>query len=143
MNTRIFAVAFLFLLLFGCSAARKLKRAERLIAKAEAQGARWHVDTVYVSDTVFVTGVRVDSTIVIKPGNTVRLEKERLKVTVVRLPGDSIFVEGECVADTVVKHIPVTVTKTIEAKGGIPWYWLVVAALGGVVIGRVILKALL
>lgn len=140
LSTTILSGLAVFFLIMGCGPAAKLRRAEKLIKKAELAGAQWSIDTVYHVDTVFVPQVRVDSTFVIKPGDTVRVEKERLRVTVVRLPGDSIFVEGECAADTVVKHIPVVVEKRLEAKGGIKWWWLFVAAVVGGVILKLIFK---
>jgi hypothetical protein len=139
----IIALLVMIYLLSGCSPARKLKRAEKLIAKAEEQGAKWHVDTVTVEVPVFVPSVRVDSTIVIKAGDTVTIEKERLKVRYIRLKGDTIKIEAECAADTIYKKIPVTIVKTIKSKGGIKWWWIPIALLVGAILGRFVLKLLL
>lgn len=127
-------VIILALILCSCGAANKLKRAERLIKEAEAKGAVWHVDTVYQKVPVFIDSVRVDSVFIAKAGDTVLIEKERLRVKIIRLPGDSIRVEAKCEADTVYKEVPITVTKTITAKGGIDWKWLVVAFVAGAVV---------
>ncbi len=135
-----FALAVLIILLSGCAAgkaARKLKRAERLIAKAEEAGAQWHTQTIYVQDTVFITETRVDSLIVSKPGDTVTITKDRLKLKYVRLAGDTVFIDAECAADTIIKKVPVTVVKTIKAKGGIKWWWILVALGVGVITGFV------
>lgn len=135
--------AILFLILCGCSAAHKLKRAEKLIAKAEEKGAKWHVDTITVEVPVFVPQTRVDSVIVSEPGDTVVITKDRLKLKYVRLQGDTVFIAAECAADTIYKQVPVTVVKTIKAKGGIKWWWLLVAAAAGMILGRFVIKTLL
>lgn len=115
----------------ACGPAAKLRRAEKLIKKAEEQGAVWHVDTVRVKVPVFITETKTDTTFVSEPGDTVVLEKERLKIKYVRMPGDTVYIEGACEADTVYREVPITITKTIEAKSGFPWWWLVVAVLAG------------
>lgn len=122
----------------SCGPAAKLRRAEKLIKKAEEQGAVWHVDTVYQMTPVEIESVRVDSVFVAKPGDTVTIEKERLKVKYVRLPGDSVFIEGECEADTIYKAVPVVVNRKLEAKGGIKWWWLLVAAAGGMILASLL-----
>lgn len=126
------------LLLISCGPAAKLRRAEKLIAKAEEMGAVWHVDTVYQMTPIEIESVRVDSVFVAQPGDTVTIEKDRLKVKYVRLPGDSVFIEGECEADTIYKAVPVTVTKTIKATGGLKWWWLLVAAAGGMILASLL-----
>src|SRR5690349_17145665 len=42
------------LFLTSCSPAGKLKRAQKLIDKAEQAGAKWSVDTVYITKEVIV-----------------------------------------------------------------------------------------
>lgn len=143
MRNWITVVAISAAVFFAGCAANKLKRAERLISKAEELGAKWHVDTIMVEVPIVVPSVRVDSIIVSKPGDTVVITKDRLKLKYVRLRGDTVFVAAECAADTIIKKVPVTVVKTIKAKGGIKWWWLVVAAAGGMFLGRFVMKALL
>lgn len=122
----------LLVILSSCGAAGKLKRAERLIKKAESMGATWHVDTVYKNVPFYVESVRVDSIFTVKVGDTVVIEKERLKLKYVRLAGDKVYIEAECEADTVYQKVPVVVNKTIEAK--VNWFkWLVI----GLIIGAV------
>lgn len=129
------SLILLGLFLFSCGPAAKLRRAEKLIAKAEQQGATWRVDTIYTEVPVIINQVREDTIFESVPGDTVVIEKERLKIKYVKLPGDSVFIEGECKADTVYKEFPTVVTKTIEAKGGIKWYWIAVAVLLGLLVG--------
>lgn len=119
------------LILSSCGPAAKLRRAEKLIKKAEEQGAVWTVDTVFQKIPVPVPQIEVRTIHHAIPGDTVVIEKDRLKVKVVRLPGDSIFVEGKCEADTITVTVTKTVNKTIEAKGGFKWWWLIIAGLVG------------
>jgi hypothetical protein len=111
----------ILLILCSCSANSKLRRAERLIKQAEASGLQWRVDTVYTEIPVIIDSIRVDSIFVAQVGDTVVIEKERLKLRYVRLPGDSVYIEAECKADTIFQKVPVTVTKTIQAKTN---WWL-------------------
>jgi hypothetical protein len=121
-------------LLFGCGPASKLRRAEKLIAKAEQQGAQWTRDTVFIDTPVFIEEVKRDSIFFSLPGDTVRIEKDRLRVTYVRLPGDSVYIEGKCLPDTVKVSVPITITNTIESESVIKWWWLIIAACVGAVI---------
>lgn len=118
---------FIILLLSSCGPAAKLRRAEKLIKKAEDMGAVWHVDSVMVEVPVFVPETRVDSIFVSKPGDTVTLIQDRLKVKYVRLAGDSVFIEGKCDADTIRIKQTVTINKTIKAKGYSLWQLIVLA----------------
>jgi hypothetical protein len=128
----LFLLILLLLSLGGCSPAAKLRRAQKLIEKAEAGGAKWTVDTVYVKIPVIVPETRVDSIFMSLPGDTVVLEKDRLKVIYVRLAGDSVYIDAECDSIVIEKEVPVTVTKTIHApKGKIKWWWLIIAGCVG------------
>lgn len=124
-------------MLASCGPAAKLKRAERLIKKAEAMGAVWHVDTVYADREVPVPRVERDTVVYNVPGDTIIIEKERLRVKL-KVSHDSIYVSGECLPDTIKISVPVTVTKTIHAKQGMSWWlWVLMAIgfIGGVWIG--------
>lgn len=126
------------LLLTSCGPAAKLRRAEKLIAKAEELGAKWRVDSVVVEIPVPIQSVRVDTVERVLPGDSIVLEKERLKVIVKRLPGDTLLVWGECRADTIKVRVTKTVTKTIEAKGGLKWWWLLVAGAIGIILASLV-----
>lgn len=123
------------LLLCSCSAASKLRKAEKLIKKAEEMGAKWHVDTVKAKIPVSVPEIRVRDVHHAPIHDTVHVEKDRLKIKYVRLPGDSVFVEGKCEADTIVIQVPVTVTRTIKAQDGFSWWQLIILGLVAVVFG--------
>jgi hypothetical protein len=145
MKTHISYIAVILALLTSCSS-MKLRRAERLIKKAEQLGATWRTDTVTIEHPFFLPEIRRDTTVIIKPGDTVVIEKERLRVQLVRAPGDTVYVEAVCAADTVYKEVPVAVTKTIEARCrwtlGTVVLWALIMLVAGVVIGF-ILKAVI
>jgi len=137
-------IPFILLLSFtACGPAGKLKRAEKLIAKAELQGAVWHVDTVRVEVPVYIRKIERDTIFFPTLHDTVTLQHEKLVIKYVKLRGDSVYIYGACEADTIYQTVTHTVTKTIKAKGGIKWWWIAVAFVGGVVLGRIILKLLL
>jgi hypothetical protein len=119
------------MVVMGCGPAAKLRKAEKLIAKAEAQGAVWHTDSITKLIKVPIPEVFVKEVHHAPLLDTIVMEKERLRIKVVRMPGDSIFIEGKARADTVTRKITTTITKTIKAKGEIKWWWLVIAGLVG------------
>jgi hypothetical protein len=129
---------FIVLILCSCGPAAKLRRAEKLINKAEELGAKWKVDSVVVEIPVPIESVRVDTVERVLPGDSIVLEKERLKVIVRRIPGDTIMIWAECEADTIKVKVTKTITKTIEAKGGLKWWWLLVAAAVGVLVASLL-----
>jgi hypothetical protein len=129
-NVPYFVIAAVLLVLTSCSSASKLRRAEKLIVEAEAMGSKWKIDTITVKVPYSVPEVHVKEIHHALPGDTVRIEKERLKIKYVRLPGDSVFIEGKAEADTIYKEVPVTVTKTINAAGrGYSLWQLIILAL--------------
>lgn len=114
-------------LLSSCSPTAKLRKAEKLINEAEQAGLKWHVDTVTVKIPYSVPEIMIKEVHHALPGDTVVLEKERLRIKYVRLPGDSVFIEGKCEADTIYKSVPITINKTIKAKGYSLWQLIVLA----------------
>lgn len=105
----------IILLLCSCSARWHVRQAEKHLRKAEFKGAQVKYDTVFVHDTIVTQHVTVDTVFKSSVGDTVLIEKEKLKIKYVRLPGDSVFIEGECKPDTIIREIPVTITKEIKA----------------------------
>lgn len=126
--------AFLFLivlLMVSCGPAAKLRRAERLIKKAELLGATWTIDSVQVKVPVFLKEIRVDSIFKDRVGDTVVITKDRLTVKYVRIPGDSVFVEGFMPADTVYKTVTKTIQKVIYApQKGLKWWHFILIGMG-------------
>ncbi len=127
----------LALIIVSCGPSAKLRRAKRLIAQAEAQGAVWSVDTVFKTVDIPVAKIERDTVVLNTPGDTIVITQDKLRVKI-KVIRDSIYVKGECLPDTVRVSVPVTVTKTIEAKRGVPWWvWLLLAIgfMAGVWIG--------
>lgn len=127
-KTKFFLV--LAVIVSACGPASKLRRAERLITKAEAYGAKWHVDTLWRTVEISVPEVTTDTIFKATEGDTVFLTKDRLHIQFRDLPGDSVFIEGTCDPDTVKVNVPVEVTKTIEAKNN-SWIWYLVCYILG------------
>jgi len=131
------------LLLASCSPAAKLRRANRLIVKAEKEGAVWRVDTVFRTVEVPVPEVRTDTVFQSVEGDTVLIEKDKLSIKYVRLPGNKVYIEGKSKADTIRIKETVTIHKTIKA-GKSRWYHIKWAALIAIIffIGGYLYRAL-
>lgn len=138
MKTAI--IIFLLVLFTACGPAGKLRRAEKLIQKAELQGATWKSDTVFTEVPTFIKETRVDTLVSVRVGETVTLIKDRLQVKYVRLKGDTVFIDAKCAADTIKVKVPVNVYRTITAKGWLRWWHLVIAFFAGAIIGRFVIK---
>jgi hypothetical protein len=121
--------------MMSCSPAAKLRRAEKLIAKAEEQGAKWHVDSVVVEIPVPIESVRVDTVLKVKVGDTVVIQKDRLKTIIRRLPGDTIVLFQECQADTIKVKVTKTIRKTIAPKKGYSLWELIILAIAALGVG--------
>ena len=131
-------LAMCALILSGCGPSFYLRKAERALKKAEQLGAMINTDTVFITKEVIVPEIHLDSIVVVKLGDTIRLEKEKLKIKMVKMPGDTVFVEAECESDTVLIRTPINVYRTIEARGTLRWWHLVIVGLAGVIAGRLL-----
>lgn len=131
---------FLALCLVSCSPAAKLRRAEKLIRKAELEGAVWSSDTIFKEIPVFINSVTLDTLLIAAPKDTITLTRDRLTVRFVDLPGDTVWISGECDSLTIIKEVPVTITKVITApqKGLKVWQWIVIALIFGLVLGMIL-----
>ena len=130
----------LMLFAYGCSPKAQLRRAERLIKKAELGGADWKHDTTFVKVPVFITETSVDTLFITKPGDTVVLNRDRLHVKYINLPGDSVFIEGKCDSVVVYKEVPVIVTNVVSAPQSNKLWWLLAIALAVVTILGLVLR---
>lgn len=130
----------ILIFLSACSSSNLLKRAEKLIQKAEAKGAKWSVDTVMKEIPVFIKEFHTDTVVQAVTGDTIFINKERVRIKFVKLPKDSVFIDIKLPADTIIKEVPVQVIKTIEAKPKYPW-WVFLSL--GFILGIVILFFLL
>jgi hypothetical protein len=121
--------------LTACGPASKLRRAERLIRKAELQGAEWRVDTVKINVPVFFDRIALDTLLISRPSDTVYLQKDRLKLKYVKLPGDTVWISAECDSLTIIREVPVTVTKVLYAPDkGLRWWQLILIGAGAMLV---------
>jgi len=130
--------------MIGCSPAGKLKRAQKLIDKAEQAGAKWEVDTVFSTKEVIVPErvldtlvkyVNLTDTITVTENNVITKIKYNTKEK-------SVFVHTVCKPDTVKIEVPVQVTKEIKAGASV-WDIIkicVLVALVSVLLGRIFWK---
>jgi len=131
------AIVAVLATLTACGPAAKLRRAKRLIAQAEAQGATWSVDTVFAITTVPIKSVEHDTVVYNVPGDTIVIIRDKLRVKL-KVMRDSIYVKGECLPDTIKVIVPVQVNKTIECPRGIRWWEAVLGVLLAFVLGYAI-----
>jgi hypothetical protein len=113
------------MLLMGCSAENKLRRARKLIDDAEKLGATFAADTVFKTIEIPIPSSSVDSVVkVVLWTDTIRVEKDRVKTAVVVTPEKRIvYIRSECVPDTIRIKVPVTITKSIEIIEKKPTFW--------------------
>jgi len=132
----------LALILSSCGAANQLKRAERLIAKAEAKGAKWSVDTVYVTKEVIVPEVKFDTVIQkVNFTDTLTIVKDNIVTKVkVNTITKEIFVSTKCPPDTIRIEVPVRIDKSIKA--GYTLLQLIGMMVFGIVLGALLGKLL-
>lgn len=143
MIKNIYILIAVAVLTTSCGPTSKLRRAERLIAKAEAQGLKWKSDTVWQTKTVIVPEIKFDT--VLRDVNfrdTITVTKDRVVTKVkIDLKEKLIYVSTDCPPDTVKIKVPIVVNKEITAKGyttlGLIWR-CAVSLLIGVVIGYIL-----
>lgn len=131
---------FLSFFLIGCSANFHLRQAEIHLRKAALLGAKIERDTVYVEREVLVPSIHFDTvvrevnfldTVVVTKNNIIT----KIKINTVE---KEVYIKTVCPPDTVRIEVPVTVKEKIES--GWPWWWLLVAGLGGLVVGVIMGK---
>lgn len=116
-----------FFILLSCGGPTgKLKRAQKLIAKAEAQGLKWSVDTVFKTVEVITPKIEFDTVLKqVDFHDTITVTKDnvitRLKINTVT---KEVFVSTECPSDTVFVKVPVQVNKKLQAGKSFWYYFL-------------------
>lgn len=123
------------LILSSCApkATRQLRRAEKLIRKAELNGATWGSDTVYLTREVITPLVSTD-TVVALTYDTITVFKDRV-LTKVKISQKEVFIKSECLPDTIRIEVPIEVNRKIEAPPcyqWIKWWWILIAFGAGV-----------
>ena len=113
-------------ILSGCGVNHHAKRMRYHERMYYAKGGEIKKDTVFITKTITIPEIKLDTIFQSKPLDTVYLTKERLRIKYVNLPGDSIFIEGACKDSIITIKEAVYINKIIEAKNGLPWWiWLV------------------
>lgn len=123
------------ILLISCGPSSKLRRAERLIAKAETEGATWKTDTVYKEITVYTPKIEVD-TLVQNVTDTIVVQKDKLITKVkVNYRDREVYIKSKCDTDTVYQKVYHTITKQIKVNSR-PTYWdLIIAVIAALFFG--------
>jgi hypothetical protein len=114
--------------LTGCSAAkkanRKLNHAKRLIAEAEALGAKWESDTIMQTVELKVPERHTDTLVHILSGDTIVKYSDHVRLRIIRLPGDTIKAECDCDSAKEKQLVIRTIYKTIHAPAKEErWHW--------------------
>lgn len=130
-----YSIIIVALLAVSCApkATRQLRRAEKLIRKAELNGAEWKTDTVFQDREVITERVTVD-TVVAMTRDTITVFKDKV-ITKVKISPNTVFIKTECLPDTIKIEVPVQVVREIEAPPCyqvIKWWWLLIAFGAGV-----------
>lgn len=130
--------AILLSLIFftSCGPAAKLRRAERLIEKAEAQGAKWKVDTVYSEIPVIVPSIHIDTVIQrIDFSDTIYIRQNKV-VTKIKVDtvNNNVYVSTRCPEQKVTAKVPVIVSRTINAKTWLKWWLLPLVFCAGYIV---------
>jgi hypothetical protein len=132
-------------LIASCSpkGTRQLRRAERLIQKAELNGAKWSSDTVFKDREVITKETKTEYKDRVS-NDTIYVYKDKVR-TKVLVKNDTIYVESKCLPDTIKIQVPVRVDKRIDAppcEQQIKWWHcligLIVVAVVFLIIGKVV-----
>lgn len=120
----------ILLLLLACGPAGKLRRAEKLIAKAELLGAKVTTDTIYIEKKVIVPEYRWDTVGIYQTlTDTIIVNNEKI---VTRIKIDTVtktwYVDNIIKGDTVFVTMPAQVNNDITVpKQMNPWPWIIAA----------------
>lgn len=127
-NTKIvnFYAIIMILLLSSCGPAWHLKRRDYHERQAIAKGAIVTPDTIWASTVVEIPGVSTDTVFQLST-DTLTLEKEHVRTkVVVSVREKKVYVSSECEPRTIIQKVPVTITKTIQAKSLMDtWNWII------------------
>lgn len=117
-------LAFVFaILLSSCGANFHLRKAERQLRKAQIKGAVIKADTIFKSVPI-ITDRFVHDTVVQRLVNTDTLTIDHVRYRI-KLKYDTLtlteYVQVECKPDTIVREVPVQITRTVTAEKGVNW----------------------
>lgn len=122
-KNNIFFILLTTLLFTSCSIEQrmenKLRRAERRIEKLTIKyPGLIKKDTLYDTIRVVSDGVKIDTSFVNVPGDTMYLYKDKLRIKYVRV-GDTTYIRGECKSDTIIQTIKIPFEKIVVREEGI------------------------
>lgn len=123
------------LLLSSCGPAAMLKRAEKLIAKAESQGAKVKIDTVFITKEIIVPETHFDTVLrQVNFRDTITIIKDKVITRVkINTVSKEIFVETKCPEKKEIVKVPYTVVRKISA--GYTLWQLIILGLVGLATG--------
>lgn len=147
MQKQIYIIYFLLAVVLvgaSCSPSNQLRRANRLIAKAEAGGAKWSettkTDTIFVVKEVPVPGVEVD-TVANLTADTIIVTKDRVITKVlVNTHTKKVYVKTTVKPDTIKVKTYYTITKTVskQLKAGFSLFQVIGGIIFGIVLGALL-----
>lgn len=126
-------------LLASCSATNLLRRAEVLIDRAEAKGAKWKTDSVF--QTIEFTAPKLTFSTTLNDPNwtdTLYLRgKDSIQVKIKRIitPGkkETVYVQADCPEQKIQKKVATAINKKIEA--GYSVWQMVILGIVAVIVG--------
>lgn len=132
---RIALLIVLILMLTSCSIKKRL--ANFVARHPEVVKS----DTVFVSDTTIIDSIYADTSFITTvKRDTFYLEKEKLKVRVIR-DTDTLWLDADVKADTVIKYRDKVVNTVNPVKvKGTPWYWWLIVVAMGILIVLLVVK---
>lgn len=150
MKTRLLLIVILFT---SCGPGAKLRRAEKLIAKAELEGATWKRDTVFVDRTIHVPGPETRVNVPVPTYRDTVIYKDSVRIEIKWRRGkdgrvDTVEVAAKCPDINIKEHNATVINNEITAPKSTkvaPW-WRTAALIGWgiillVIFLRVIVKA--
>lgn len=130
----------LALLLSSCSGAQLLKKAERLIRKAEQKGAKWSYDTTFQMVKLKTDPIKVQFTPKPLIFNDTIVFRDTITnvVTKVLVREKTVAAATDCPPQEKIVKVPVTVIKTIKAKIPITWWDYIIGLIIAFAVGFVV-----
>jgi len=117
--------AFIAIVSISCSTGHKLRKAQKLINEAKAEGAKVRVDTVFKDREKLIKGESITNTIVKTKDTTIYVVKDRIKIKEV-FRHDTIFQFIQCPDSVVKSKEAIAVNETIECPP-VSNFWKIVA----------------
>lgn len=123
-------------ILSGCGPSYHLKRMKYHERMAYAKGAEIKLDTVYKYIPIITPERQIDTVHhYVNLTDTITVTKDRVVTKIkVNTEEKTVYVNTNCPSDTIYKEVPITITKNIEAKNGLPWWVYFALGLSGLII---------